>query len=654
MNSSKHFTITYIVTLVLAGLMICSGSASALDWTYSYDPNNDASGGSQYEVYRMGYAVDGDNLYFNMLTGLPQEGGQTHGTFDFTLSEQSFTQLSGVIPNTVLAEISSLQGIVFPQKNDLKAALNEKIGEMGVYWHRDTISPYVYYHSLTDSSLDKIKARFSSYDLNALDQLEGEAYVPKAALEAAVKSALGETVMYTLSASKKNSLVNSAASYAKHSEYWYSLTAKAFNRLQNKFRSYDLSALQALEAETYRSLAEFKDAVTAILGDAFAINISNNIVNYAASYSKYRVYLYTLTDAAFNKLQARYASYNLSVLGELLNQEYLNIDQFKAAVSEKLGVSVELTLSESTVKSIVSRAISYATKWYELTDTSIDELAETLPTDILAQLDNDSLKNQVFTSRSKFQDALKSIDPTTGYIETILAAAESQHDVFINAGDLYINAGGSHRDGYVLDAEGNPTYASGEIFGLALTSHSGDMNYDMQNSSGSYASGSKDDGYAWDAVTKGHLYSDATFSTGVYEGYKGAKAVDEHGNQLDGGKDAFGDENNAPVHIAEFGADLGYQGDVSWQKLSGATVVDEGGTVKYNVYEVNAVISLSALGLASGGSFELWWTMECGNDFHSVAGEVSGASPVPEPGTLLLLGVGLLSFLGVIRKRHSK
>ena len=68
-------------------------------------------------------------------------------------------------------------------------------------------------------------------------------------------------------------------------------------------------------------------------------------------------------------------------------------------------------------------------------------------------------------------------------------------------------------------------------------------------------------------------------------------------------------------------------------------------------YVLEAGIPLSALGLNSNSSQNLTvhWTMQCGNDVLNLPADVN---PIPEPGTMMLLGTGLLGLLGIRRKNR--
>lgn len=68
---------------------------------------------------------------------------------------------------------------------------------------------------------------------------------------------------------------------------------------------------------------------------------------------------------------------------------------------------------------------------------------------------------------------------------------------------------------------------------------------------------------------------------------------------------------------------------------------------KHYVYEFSFL--LSDLGLKEGGHVNFHWTMECGNDVLNLPATVA-----PEPATMILLGIGMLGFGAIGRKKFPK
>ncbi|GMR05389.1 MAG: hypothetical protein BMS9Abin24_202 [Thermodesulfobacteriota bacterium] len=67
-------------------------------------------------------------------------------------------------------------------------------------------------------------------------------------------------------------------------------------------------------------------------------------------------------------------------------------------------------------------------------------------------------------------------------------------------------------------------------------------------------------------------------------------------------------------------------------------------------YTLEGSVNLSALALYSSGPITLHWTMSCGNDYLN---HTSKPTSVPEPGTLLLLGSGLVGLAWKVRRKKT-
>ncbi len=73
----------------------------------------------------------------------------------------------------------------------------------------------------------------------------------------------------------------------------------------------------------------------------------------------------------------------------------------------------------------------------------------------------------------------------------------------------------------------------------------------------------------------------------------------------------------------------------------------------YSTYVFEVTVPRVALRSPShGDAIGLTWSMGCRNDVITLGGTFDGDPTVPEPGTLLLLGSGLVGMVGVVRRRR--
>ena len=79
-----HHTLKLAVAVMVVALAVPAAFGDPITYTWTADPTNDATGGRSWQIYGLGYAVEGGKLHFAIRTNFPESGGYGRDSYAYT------------------------------------------------------------------------------------------------------------------------------------------------------------------------------------------------------------------------------------------------------------------------------------------------------------------------------------------------------------------------------------------------------------------------------------------------------------------------------------------------------------------------------------------------------------------------------------------